>query len=417
MRLYHRDGTTIHLAYCTNVLPAEDLDGIVRQLDVIGEPVRQRLEVPLLGLGLWLARDIAHALVNDRCALTRLRQELEARGLEVVTLNAFPYRGFQQPVVKHAVYTPDWADPSRAAYTLDTARVLSALLPDDAAHGSVSTLPLGWRTGWTPERHHTARRHLSRLAEELARLAASEGRVIRVGLEPEPGCVLSTIGDAPGLLDALDSAWLGVCVDTCHLAVDFEPPALALRELSAAGVPVVKAQLSAALQADDPLDAETRRALELFDEPRFLHQTRAGHLDPTRRRRWDDLGDALRHPTGRDPDPPGPWRVHYHVPLHADPQPPLTATRRVLTEAVHALAGGPRPATDHLEVETYTWSVLPPSVRPASDHALATAIAGELAWARTELLRAGLLEHPPATRTTPLTDPDAARRAVGEEAP
>ncbi|MET8997357.1 metabolite traffic protein EboE [Amycolatopsis sp. NPDC004169] len=372
MRFRHRDGTLVHLAYCTNVHQAEDLDGVLAQLARFGEPVRERLGVDRLGLGLWLARPVAAELAGDPAAVTRLRGELAARGLEVVTFNGFPYQGFHDPVVKHKVYRPDWAAPERTRYTLDLARLLAELLPDDAVRGSVSTLPLGWRTDWRGDGGQ-----LDLLAKGLAGL----GRPVRVAFEPEPGCVIETTAQAAALLSAVDKEWLGVCLDTCHLAVGFEEPAAALGRLDAAGLAVVKVQASAALEAADPADPGTRAALESFVEPRFLHQSNEGPPPGA-----DDLDLALAGGLpGRSP-----WRVHFHVPLHADPAPPLTSTRPVLAAALAELFGGAAARTDHVEAETYTWQVLPDA--PADDAGLVAGIAAELEWTRRELTALGLEE-------------------------
>lgn len=190
MRFRHTDGTTVHLAYCSNVHQAEDLDGVVAQLAAYAQPVRETLGVDLLGIGLWLARDVVTELSARPDAVHRLRTELTARGLETVTLNAFPYGGFHREVVKKDVYLPDWTDPARLRYTVDCARVLAGLLPDDARRGSVSTLPLAWRTPWPTAARDTARRALDQLGAELAELERDTGRTIRVGFEPEPGCVV-----------------------------------------------------------------------------------------------------------------------------------------------------------------------------------------------------------------------------------
>ncbi|MEU0601481.1 metabolite traffic protein EboE [Streptomyces sp. NPDC006393] len=388
MRLLHPDGTVVHLAYCTNVHPAEDLDGVLAQLARHAEPVRERLGAPVLGLGLWLARDAAAALAADDAAVGGLRRELTARGLEVVTLNGFPYRGFHDPVVKHAVYRPDWTEPDRLHYTLDLARVLAALLPEDAAHGSVSTVPLGWRTPWTAGQADEAARTLDTLADGLADLAADTGRTIRVGLEPEPGCVVETTAEAARHLARVDTDRIGVCLDACHLAVGFEEPAAALARLEEAGLNVVKTQASCALQAADPSDPATREALARFAEPRFLHQVRERGNPP---RAVDDLDDALAGGLpGRDP-----WRVHFHVPLHADPEPPLTTTRPELEATLAALLGGDTARTAHVEAETYTWGVLPEADRPQGPDALADGIAAELAFTRDHLMSLGLKEVAP----------------------
>ncbi|MBB5824927.1 metabolite traffic protein EboE [Micromonospora carbonacea] len=385
MRLRHGGGETVHLGYCTNVHPAENLAGILAQLDTYAVPVRRALDSDRLGLGLWLAAPVAAALAADEGLRRRLRAELTARGLEVVTLNGFPYAAFQAPVVKHAVYHPDWTTPERLAYTLDLARVLADLLPDDAARGSVSTLPLAWRTPWDADRADAARRRLDALAAGLAGVERDTGRTVRVGFEPEPGCVVESTGQAAALLAGTDPARLGVCLDLAHLACAWEEPAAALGRLAAAGLPVVKVQVSAAIEAP----ATAVEALRPWVEPRFLHQTRAagcGHAadpaDPAYAA--DDLDAALAASL------PGAWRVHYHVPLHAPPEPPLTATVPVLRAALAALFAGPVAGCDHLDVETYTWGVLPVQRRPRDAAELAAGIAAELAFARDELVAVGL---------------------------
>ncbi|MFI8794302.1 metabolite traffic protein EboE [Streptomyces sp. NPDC055105] len=389
MRFRHPDGSTVHLAYCTNVHPAETLDGVLAQLRDHCEPVRKRLGRDRLGIGLWLAKDAARALTTDPVALRGLRTELDRRGLEVVTLNGFPYEGFGAEEVKYRVYKPDWADPERLAHTADLARLLAALLPSDITEGTISTLPLAWRTAIDPARRDVAYAALTTLAERLDALEELTGRSIRIGLEPEPGCTVETTGDAIAPLTAVARDRIGVCVDTCHLATSFEDPATALDALAAAGIPVVKSQLSAALHAEHPGRAEVREALAAFDEPRFLHQTRT--LTPGGLRGTDDLGEALAG--GALPDT-APWRAHFHVPLHAAPAAPLTSTLPVLKDTLTRLVGGAHPLTRHLEVETYTWQALPPEVRPRGRTQLADGIAAELTLARDLLTDLGLKELP-----------------------
>jgi sugar phosphate isomerase/epimerase len=386
MRFRHPDGSTVHLAYCTNVHPAETLDGVLAQLRDHCEPVRRRLGRDRLGIGLWLAQDAAATLAADPAALRGLRDALDRRGLEVVTLNGFPYEGFGAEEVKYRVYRPDWSDPQRLEYTTALARILTVLLPDDVTEGSISTLPLAWRT--TPD-IRPALDALRRLGERLDAVAELTGRTVRVAVEPEPGCVVETTGDALAPLTAIGHPRLGVCVDTCHLATSFEDPDTALDALTAAGVPVVKAQLSAALHAEHPHLPEVREALAAFAEPRFLHQTRT--LTAAGLRGTDDLDEAV---TG-DALPDGaPWRAHFHVPLHAAPAPPLTSTLPVLKSALARLAGGPHPLTRHLEVETYTWQALPPELRPRTRDRLVDGIAAELTLARDLLTDLGLKELP-----------------------
>jgi len=379
VRFRHPDGALVHLAYCTNVHPAEELDGVLAQLAAYAEPVRSRLGVSRLGVGLWLSADLAAALARDADAVRRLRTGLVDRGLEVVTFNGFPYRGFHDPVVKYAVYTPDWTHPDRLEYTVNLATVLASLLPEDVEHGSISSLPLAWRTPWDRTRADAARRQLDELAKRLAGVAAETGRSIRVGLEPEPGCIVESTMDAVTHLSGVDADWLGICLDACHLAVGFEQPDEAQARLSSAGLPVVKLQASCALEAAAPDHDE----LASFVEPRFLHQTRdraGGGVD--------DLDAALAGGLTADL----PWRVHFHVPVHADPAGSLASTRPELRATFDALLAGPRAITHHVEVETYTWQVLPAEQRPRTDADLVEGLAKELDWTRGELLARGLEE-------------------------
>lgn len=411
MRFRHPDGSTVHLSYCTNVHPAETLDGVLAQLRDHCEPVRRRLGRDRLGIGLWLARDAARTLTTDASSLRALRAELDRRGLEVVTLNGFPYEGFGADEVKYRVYQPDWTRPERLAHTTDLARILAALLPEDVTEGSVSTLPLAWRIPFDARAAALARAALTTLAGRLDALEDLTGKSIGIGLEPEPGCVVETVADAVTALDPLPGPRIGVCLDTCHLATSFEDPRTALDALAAGGIPVPKAQLSVALHAEHPHLPEVREALAAFAEPRFLHQTRtrtAAGLRGT-----DDLPQALctaagaaapglpealaaegGHDAGPGLPDATPWRAHFHVPLHAPPAPPLTSTLPVLRDAVAHLVGGAHPRTHHLEVETYTWQALPPDRRPRTRARLADGIAAELTLARDLLTDLGLKELP-----------------------
>ncbi|HEY0449307.1 metabolite traffic protein EboE [Actinophytocola sp.] len=372
------------LSYCTNVHPAEDLAGVLAQLDRYAEPVRRLVGVDVLGLGLWLSAEVAAGLAADPVSRRGLRAELDARGLEVYTLNAFPYGGFHDDVVKHAVYRPQWTDPRRLRYTLDCATVLADLLPDSASYGSISTLPLAWRTPWDGADDDAAAAALTELTGVLDGMARGTGRPIRLAVEPEPGCVLDSVADAVAwLAPRVDPRYVGLCLDTCHLAVSFADPARTVADVYAAGLSVVKVQASAALQVDEPGTEAARLALADFTEPRYLHQVRerAGtdvFADDVLGA--DDIPQALVELPARRA-----WRVHFHVPLHARPAAPLSATTDVLRAAIAALEStvdGPLP---HVEVETYTWSVLPETAGNGGDTALIRGIAAELRWAAAQL--------------------------------
>ncbi|HEY4278850.1 MAG TPA: metabolite traffic protein EboE [Conexibacter sp.] len=378
----HPDGSLVHVAYCTNVHAAETLDGVVAQLDRFATPVRHALGVPLLGVGLWLAAPLARELRERPEELARLRKALDDGGLEVVTFNGFPYRAFQAEVVKLAVYAPDWTTAERAQYTLDLAWLLAALLPDGVTEGSISTLPLGWREGWGSAASTAAAKRLAEVALGLEELERATGRTIRVALEPEPGCVAETTAQALAALDGLDKQRLGICLDACHLAVQFESPEGALALVERAGVTIPKAQASVALRAAGD---GARAELAQFVEPRFMHQTRerVGVGAGASIAGVDDLDEALHGGLpGADE-----WRVHFHVPVQLDGE---RTTQPELRELLAGLVGGASPRTRHIELETYTWDVLPAGLRAGNDNALVDGLARELRWLADELQALGL---------------------------
>ncbi|MEC5199236.1 sugar phosphate isomerase/epimerase [Arthrobacter sp. PL16] len=365
------------LSYCTNVHPAEDLDGVIRQLHEYSGPIRRTAGLDTLGVGLWLPAELAAQLAGSAEDRAALHDVLSAEGLQLHTINAFPFGGFHNEVVKLEVYKPTWAERERLDYTLDCAEVLAALLPEDTA-GSISTLPLAWREPWTRQDDDDATAAFAELSSRLRDLRERTGRTVRVAVEPEPGCVLDTVADVVGWLGdrihrGIDPEFIGLCVDTCHLAVSFADPADAVKEIDAAGLRVVKVQASAALHVTDPSDPAAREALEGFVEPRYLHQVR--ELQPTGVLAADDLPEALTDLPGENA-----WRVHFHVPLHHVPSAPLRTTVDVLVRTVAEVGQLPYGPEVHLDIETYTWSVL-----PGASVGIADGIAAEIAWAGSNL--------------------------------
>lgn len=391
MRLAIDGGRTALLTYCANVHPGERWSELVAALDA-ARAIRERLALDRMALGLWLSRPCLDELQGAGGA-ARLAAELAARGLDAFTMNGFPYGNFHAPVVKRAVYHPDWTRPERRAYTLELAEVLAALLPDDQPDGTISTLPLAHR-GEVADADAAMRgscEALSGLAADLASLAARTGRRVRVACEPEPGCLLETTGEAiawwteampaaarrAGVPWAAVEAHVGLCFDTCHQAVAFEDPAASLTALAAAGVPIGKMQLSSALVLAEPGSPEGLAARARFAEPRFLHQVRARAAGDGGLLAADDL-DAADLPIDRA------WRVHFHVPIHRADVGEVTTTRDFLRGALDWLRASGRPLP-HLEVETYTWTVLPEAERPRDADSLCAGIASELTWVREEL--------------------------------
>jgi len=350
--------------YGTNVHPGEDLPGILAVLEGPAAAVRAALGGGPLGLGLWLPARAAAAVAGSRQAAGAVRARLRDGGLRVDTVNAFPAGGFHGVRVKEGVYRPDWREEGRLDYTRTVARAL-ALLLDPGARCVVSTVPGGWKgRGDGPAERRRFAEGLAEAARYLADIADASGVHLVLAPEPEPGCTLETTeetlafwredlplalgGEAVRLLPHL-----GVCVDLCHLAVAGEDPAASLRRLRGAGVPVAKVQVSAALEVDPGNDGEVE-ALRAFDEPRWLHQVGApGRFGaPLRATDLPEVFADLPRWRAR-----GPWRVHFHAPLHRGEVAGVRTTRGLVAPALAAALEGEAPPV--LEVETYTWSAVP----------------------------------------------------------
>ena len=356
---------TLPISYCTNVHPGPSLDAVLDGLRTYTGPLNEA--VGPLAAGLWLCEPVAREL-DDPAALARLKDALGELGLVTYTLNAFPQGLFHAERVKEEVYRPNWADARRLDYTARCAELLTRLIPP-GVEGSLSTVPLGFPGDVTDGEAFEAacRANLVALARRLDDLHDETGVVVRLAIEPEPCCVLETTAqavafferlridaEAAGAAEAVERH-VGVCYDVCHQAVEFERATDCVRAYRDAGVRIVKVHASCALECD-PADAAQRAALAAFAEPRYLHQTFA-------RSRTSEVSRVLDLTAALCESPEGPfadaalWRTHFHVPVDAEAVGPLKTTRGDLREAlraVHAL-----PYAPHLEVETYTWAVLP----------------------------------------------------------
>lgn len=360
--------SALPLSYCTNVHPGRSLREVDAGLDEYTAPLRVNYGYPLAA-GLWLAAPVVQELLGDAEALPRFKQNLQRRDLTCYTLNAFPYGDFHSQRVKENVYVPDWADERRADYTVDCARILAHLL-DEGAEGSISTVPLAFKGfNHPPEHMDRCIAELLKVAAALHQIRVDTGRVIRLAIEPEPFCVLETTPEtlrffvrlreraADARLLDVATEHLGVCYDVCHQAVEFENLPDSIRGLNAAGIRINKVHVTCALQLDAPAEnTEGRKLLSHYAEERYLHQvlarTRNGSL-----LRHVDLSQAFALTPPRDFLEAKTWRIHFHVPVNAEHLGPLGTTRAELAPALAAIAE--LNYAPHLEVETYTWGVLP----------------------------------------------------------
>ncbi|HEU4347117.1 MAG TPA: TIM barrel protein [Actinoplanes sp.] len=337
MRLKHHSGRVVHLSAGLDIRPARDLPAVVDQLDTYAAAMRRRLRAGILGVSLWLPPILAAALATDGRARTRLRAELDARGLEVVTLSGVPYAGGGgEDSSGDQRYVPDWSDPARLEYTLDLARILVDLLPEDAVRGAVTTIGLGRRVGWDTGKERACTRIMRRLSAGLAEVAWHTGRAVRVGFQPEPGCVLDATDQTVAALARTDRDRIGVCLDLAGLACTWEDPARTLDRLAEAGISVIRVQAGAAVEVSEPVAAAERL--------RSCARTGCQQVTNPAGAYLDDVAGALAEM------PPGPWRVRHHLPLNVALDPPLSATTDVWRSALRHLMAGALPGTEYVDV-------------------------------------------------------------------
>ncbi|BCX48816.1 metabolite traffic protein EboE [Haloferula helveola] len=369
-----------HLAYCTNIHPAESWEETLGALTLHTLRVRDLVAADgnPFAIGLRLsARAAAELLQGDR--LARFKDWLAEENAYVFTINGFPYGDFHGTRVKEKVYQPDWTSPARVEYTKELFTIISELAPKSAG-GSVSTLPGSFKAFGADE--SVIRENLIELADFIDALSEVSGTDLHLGLEPEPLGHFENTEETLRFFDRLlDDAQdhekvkrrIGINYDCCHFALEYEDTRSSLEVLRREGLRISKIHLSAAL-ALDPRGYAAIDTAARFDEPTYLHQVIERHPDG-RILRYTDLPDAIAA-YGPDNDAEQ-WRVHFHIPLDHDPEEPLKSTRVQASDTLKLCLDDPEMCT-HFEIETYTWGVLPPEMqRPVEEQ-----IAGEYRWVR-----------------------------------
>ncbi|HBM85361.1 MAG TPA: hypothetical protein DD423_00955 [Opitutae bacterium] len=392
----------IHLAYCTNIHRGENWETTFRSLKDYTLAVRKRVcpvDQPY-AIGLRLSELAARELSVPAC-LHAFKDWLRVHNCYVFTINGFPYGDFHAVRVKEQVYAPDWTTPQRLAYTKLLFTILAELVPEGVA-GSVSTVPGSFKAFISdPAQVDQMLDHLLDCADFLAELSAQHGTRFHLGLEPEPFGYLENTAEVVAFFERLKarakhpehvSRHIGVNYDTCHLAIQYEHPMESLQQLQSHGILLSKLHLSAALKVVPT--PEARAELNKYLDPVYLHQVVALKADGDTTERVADLDEALKwdetvvaaHQE---------WRVHFHVPLQTAPGFGMDTTVDHLIGTLDYLAQHPS-CCEHLEIETYTWEVLPPELKANS---VVEQIVAEYQWTTAALEQRALSACGDSTRT------------------
>ncbi len=383
-----------HLAYCTNVHRGQDWNQTFESLKQYTLAIRRRVSPGKpFAIGLRLSNQAATELAHGKTLLA-FKKWLDKNDCYIFTVNGFPYGRFHGSRVKEKVYLPDWTSPARLAYTNRLFDLMAELVPD-GVEGSVSTLPGSFKDFiQTAGQRQAIHQNLWRCIEHISGLCERTGKKLHLGLEPEPLCFLENTAETISFFEQLRDEhpgdrrldeYLGVNYDCCHFAVEFEDAQKSLVAFQKAGIKISKLHLSSALKT--PATPEALVALKKFSDGVYLHQVIARDAKG-KLKYFRDLPDALSFNSKfktRNSKPPE-WRIHFHVPLHAPAIPPFQNTSDHLLGALDWLAKNPT-ACAHLEMETYTWEVLPAELKSRS---VVEQIAAEYEWTLARLAERGL---------------------------
>ena len=360
------------ITYCTNIHPGESWAdtflNLQNHIPSIKSAVSPDHPFPV---GLRLSNRAATEIDARSAAL--FDDWMQDNDLFIPTINGFPYGSFHASPIKENVYLPDWRQPERVDYTMLLATLLDHWLPD-TVQGSISTVPVGFRNCVNDSDLSGIRKNLVSVLEHLDRLRQRSGKTIVLALEAEPRCFLETTEEITSFFERMNFSdelrtGIGICFDCCHHAVEFETPAESLARLANAGITIGKVQISSAPRVVNP----SYPLLEQLCEPTYLHQVAIRSTDGIIKR-YNDLPDALKEHNGRSGDE---WRIHFHLPVFLKNAPWCDTTQQFIEDILPLLD----PKT-LLEIETYTWDILPPNMQSGS---VTQSIIREIEWLKEQI--------------------------------
>ncbi len=379
------------LGYCSNIHPGEVWEDHFKELQSY-VPIVKKQVCPnqAFGLGLRIANLASIELTSHPEKLLTFKKWLEKEDLFIFTINGFPYGGFHHDIVKDLVHQPDWTTPDRLEYTKRLATILVKIMPENLQKAGISTSPLSYKFWWNstemPEAFHQSTKQIVELALFLNALKIETGKSIHLDLEPEPDGLLGNHQDFIRWyeedlvvkypeLEGILKEHIQICFDVCHYGVSFDDIELSLNDLKNRGIQIGKLQISSALKVDLQTDFEKRmKALEQYKEPIYLHQVRA-KTNQNEIIEFEDLETYLQSSNKDFTEA----RIHFHVPLFLDNFGDIRSTQEEILKSLQFQKLSK--FTEQMEIETYTWGVLPKDYqKPIED-----SIAREVQWVLKQL--------------------------------
>ena len=390
-----------HLTYSTLVHPGDTWPEMWNSLKTYVPQVKKRFcpDKPF-GVSLRLSNASADVLVSSPAERAKLKSFLTDNDLYLYTVNAFPFGPFKNQIVKEQVYEPDWRGEDRARYTMHVADILADCGAINV-NPSIQSPPLGFKPRVTgPDVVEAYAANIRRLAVHLHRLRERTGRTVTLAVEPEPACFLETTDETVDFftrvlrseksLTALGRdlgtnaeeartilrRHIGTVYDICHQAVEYENISVSLQKLVDNDVPVFKLQEAAAMQVPKVTPAAVAELRKWADS---VYLTQTIEMKDGKLNRFLNLEDAI---AAFDKDPGGEreWRIHFHVPVFLETLGEhFRTTRFAIAEALAFHRKNPLSA--QLEIETYTWDVLPAHLKTGD---IVDYVTLELEWVKSQ---------------------------------
>ena len=390
-----------HLTYCSNIHPGESWKATFENLEKYIPEIKENLNTTApFAIGLRLSNE-ASLVLQDKDKLTEFKKWLDDQNCYIFTFNGFPYGSFHREVVKDDVHSPDWTTEDRKAYTLRLFDILAFLLKE-GMDGGISTSPLSYRH-WhlRPKDQENAMKkstaHIVEVALRLYEIKQTQGKTLHLDIEPEPDGMLENCQETldfysnwllpigiPQFIDRFDLTetdaadalkdHIRICYDVCHFAVVYENHQQVFEAFEKEGIKIGKIQISAALKVPIPPTPKEKMEVEKmlfpFVESTYLHQV-VGRNPAGKLSSYRDLPDALVSLAETDQNE---WRIHFHVPIFLDTYGELSSTQEDILTVLQLIKN--KPVTPHLEIETYTWEVLPEDIHLT----LGESISREIQW-------------------------------------
>jgi hypothetical protein len=391
-----------HLTYSTLVHQTDNFDQLWKSVNTYLPAVKARVAPnQKFGVCLRTSAPSAEMLSQDSSKRADLKKFFADNDLYLYTANAFVYGVFKKQIIKEDVYEPDWQTSERREYTKQVANLLAEMAPE-GVNPSIQSAPLGFKPKVTGD--HVVDQYTNNVIDVVAHLVELKkktGKTVTLGLEPEPRCYLETTDETityfknylfsgetakklakkTGLNEADANKamreYTGVVFDIGHQSVGYEDIPVSLQKLVDNGVQIVKLQEAASMYIPD-VQQKTVDALQTFAKTIYLSQT---CQNKDGKKTWflnlEDAFEAFQ----KDPGPRE-WRTHFHVPVFLNDLGGAFGTTRFALE--QALAFHKKtPLSTHLEIETYTWDVLPDHLKTGD---IVEYVTRELDWVKGQLV-------------------------------